>query len=56
MVSLKLGNQIGKGSFAIVYEGFDKINKKDVAIKAISKIDEQGKLKKKDISKEIEML
>ena len=56
MASLKLGNQIGKGSFALVYEGYDSINKKNVAIKAISKVDEQGKLKKKDISKEIEML
>ena len=53
MISLKIGNEIGKGSFAVVYEGYDSINNKEVAIKAISKIDEQGKLKKKDISKEV---
>ena len=34
---LYFGNLIGEGSFAKVFEGFDKVNKRPVAIKVIKK-------------------
>ena len=55
--TLKLGFKLGQGSFAVVYQGFDKLLHRDVAIKTFDKASiESNPEKRSFLEKEVEIL